>query len=75
MLGLFEKLGQQVVFGREAVGGEGGGVQGGVGVFERVRAGQFKGAVEGAQTAIAPIKLHVSSNSHYDGGSRAGTGR
>ena len=47
-----EKLGQQVLLGGEAVGGEDGGVQGGVGVFERVRAGQFEGAVEGAQAAF-----------------------
>ena len=42
VLGLFEKLGQQVVFCGEAAGGEVGGVQGGVGVFERVRPGQFE---------------------------------
>jgi hypothetical protein len=29
----FQKLGQQVLLGGETVGGEGGGVQGGVGVF------------------------------------------
>jgi hypothetical protein len=40
----FEKLGQQILLGGETVGGEDGGVQGGVGVFERVRAGQFEGA-------------------------------
>jgi hypothetical protein len=42
----FEKLGQQVLFGGEAVGGEDDGVQGGVGVFEGVCTGQFEGAVE-----------------------------
>src|ERR1035438_9543952 len=45
----FEKLGQQVFFGGEAVGGEDGGVQGGVGVFEWICAGQFQGAVEGTE--------------------------
>ena len=48
----FQKLGQQVLFGGEAVGGEDDGVQGGVGVFEGVRARQFEGAVEGAQAAF-----------------------
>ena len=42
----FENLGQQVFFGGETVGGEDGGVQGGVGVFQRVRAGQLEGAPE-----------------------------
>ena len=48
----FEKLGQQVLLGGKAVGGEDGGIQAGVGDFERVRAGQFKGAMEGAQAAF-----------------------
>lgn len=61
-LGLFEargngkvqvqKLGQQVLLGGEAVGGEDGGVQGGVGVFKRVRAGRFEGAVEATEAAF-----------------------
>jgi hypothetical protein len=49
----FKKLGQQVFLGGETVGGEDGGVQGGMGVFKRVRAGQFERAVKGAQ-ADAP---------------------
>ena len=50
----FEKLGQQIFFGGETVGGEDGSVQGGVGVFQRVRAGQLESAVEGAQAALHP---------------------
>ena len=46
-----EELGEQVFLGGEAVGGEDGGVQGGVGVFERIGAGEFKGAIEGAETS------------------------
>ena len=48
-----EKLGQQVFLGGEAIGGADGGVQGGVGVFEGVRAGEFQRAVDGAQVAFS----------------------
>src|ERR1039458_8108209 len=47
-----EELGEQILLGAEAVGGEDGGVQGGVGVFEGVGAGEFEGAVEGTQAAF-----------------------
>jgi hypothetical protein len=53
----FEKLGQQVLFGGEAIGGEDGGIQGGVGVLERVCAGQFEGAVEEAQAAFDGLAI------------------
>lgn len=46
-----EQLFEQVFFGAEAVGGEDGLVERGVGVAQRVLAGQVKGAVEGAQAA------------------------
>jgi hypothetical protein len=39
-----EELGEEVGFGQEVVGGEDGGVEGGVGVFEGVLAGEFEGA-------------------------------
>ena len=44
-----EQLGQEVGVGVEVVGGEGGGVDGGVGGLQFVAAGQFEGAVEGSQ--------------------------
>ena len=47
-----EKLGEQIAFGGEAVGGEDGGVQCGVGVFQRICAGQFEGAIKCAQAAL-----------------------
>ena len=43
-----EQLCQQVGFGFEAVGGEHGGIQRGVGVLERIGAGEFEGAIERA---------------------------
>ena len=46
-----KELGEQILFGAEAVGGEAGGVQRGVGVLERIRAGQFERAIEGANAA------------------------
>ncbi len=46
-----EEPGEEVLFGIEAVGVEDGGVEGSVGVFERGSAGEFEGAVEGAQAA------------------------
>jgi hypothetical protein len=47
-----EKLGEEVGFGGEAVGVEDGGVEGGVGVLERVFAGEFEGTVERAEAAL-----------------------
>src|ERR1035438_10254894 len=47
-----EELGEQILLGAEAVGGEDGGVQGGVGVFEGIGAGEFHRAVEGAEAAF-----------------------
>ena len=47
-----EELGEQILFGTEAVGGEDGGVERGVGVLQRIRAGQFEGAIERAQSAL-----------------------
>lgn len=47
-----EELGEKVGFGIEAVGGQHSGVEGGVGVLEGVGAGEFEGAVEGAETAF-----------------------
>jgi len=52
----FEELGEEVFLGVEAVGGEDGGVEGGVGVFEWGFAGEFEGAVEGAEAAIASTR-------------------
>ena len=46
-----EQLFEQIGFGAEAVGGEDGGVERGVGVAQRVPAGQVEAAVEGAQAA------------------------
>ena len=43
-----EELGEQILLGAEAVGGEDGGVERGVGVLQRIRAGQFEGAIERA---------------------------
>ena len=37
-----EELGEQIAFGIESVGGEDGGVERGVGVAQRIRAGQFQ---------------------------------
>src|SRR5205085_11098427 len=45
-------LGEQVLLGREAVGGDGGGVEGGVGVLQGVAAGELQRAVDGPQTAL-----------------------
>ncbi|MGO8927576.1 MAG: hypothetical protein ACLQU3_11880 [Limisphaerales bacterium] len=47
-----EELGEQILLGAEAVGGENGGVQGGVGVFEGIGAGEFQRAVEGAEAGL-----------------------
>lgn len=44
--------GDKVSFSKEAVGGVDGGIEGGVGVFQRIGSGQFEGAVEGAQAAF-----------------------
>ena len=44
-----EELGERVFLGGEALGGEDDGVQGGMGVFEGIGAGQFERAVEAAQ--------------------------
>ncbi len=43
-----EELGEEVGLGVEAVGGEHGGIQRGVGVLERIGAGEFEGAIERA---------------------------
>lgn len=47
-----EELGEEVRLGGEAVGGEHGGIQRGVGVLERIGAGEFEGAIERAQPAL-----------------------
>jgi hypothetical protein len=47
----FEQLREQVFLGVEAVGGEDGGVEGGVGVFQRMRAGEFERSIDGAEPA------------------------
>ena len=47
-----QELGEQILFRVEAVGGEDGGVKRGVGVFERICAGQFEGPIERAQAAL-----------------------
>ena len=64
----FEKLGQQVLFGGEAVVREDGGIQGGVGVLERVRAGQFEGTVEGAQKGQELMQSSIMPG--HEGGKR-----
>lgn len=46
-----QQLGEQVLLGGEAVGGENGGVEGGVGVLEGVLAGQFQRPVDGPEAA------------------------
>ena len=43
-----EELGEQILRGAEAAGVEDGGVQRGMGVVKRIRAGQFERAIEGA---------------------------
>ena len=47
-----EELLEEVFAGAEAVGVEDSGVEGGVGVLERVAAGEFERAVEGAKAAL-----------------------
>ena len=51
-----QELGQEVGVGVEEVGGQGGGVEGGVGGLEFVAAGQFEGAVEGPQPAAGVLE-------------------
>lgn len=46
-----EELGQEVGLGGEAVGGEDGGVERGVSVFQGIRAGQLQRAIHRAQAA------------------------
>ena len=46
------QLGEQILLGVEAVGGEDGGFERGVGVRQRICAVQFEGAVERAQAAL-----------------------
>lgn len=46
-----EELGQEVGLGGEAVGGQDGGVERGVGVLEGIRAGQLQRAIDRAQAA------------------------
>ena len=60
-----EELGEEVGFGGEAVGGEDGGIERGVGVFERVRAGEFEGAVEGAQAAAHVGQSRGADAAHF----------
>jgi hypothetical protein len=48
---------EEVFLGGEAVGGEDGGVEFGVGVFERILAGQFERAINGPQAAFAFLKI------------------
>jgi hypothetical protein len=47
-----EELGKQILLGAEAIGVEDSGVQRGVGVPQRIRAGQIEGAIEGTQAAL-----------------------
>jgi hypothetical protein len=46
------RLGEEVFFGGEAVGGEDGFVECGVSVFERILAGKLPRAIDGAEAAI-----------------------
>ena len=61
-----EELGQEVGLGGEAVGGEDGGVERGVGVFQGIRAGQLQRAIDRAQAAgdlrqrLGPHATHLS---------------
>ena len=52
-----EELGEEIGLGGEAVGGEYGGIQRGVGVLERIGAGEFEGAIERAQPALELRKV------------------
>src|SRR6266567_5079756 len=47
----FEELGEEVFFGGEAVGGQYGGVERGVGILERILAGEFERAIDGPEAA------------------------
>lgn len=47
-----KKLGEDVILGGEAVGVEGGGGEVGVGVLERVLAGEFQRSIESAEAAL-----------------------
>jgi hypothetical protein len=50
-----KKLGQEILLGRKSVGVQHGRVERGVGVFERVLAGQLQRAIHGAQPARASV--------------------
>jgi len=57
----FEELREEVLLGGEAVGGEDGGIECGVGVFERVVAGEFERAIHGPQAAFDFRKRRVAN--------------
>ena len=63
-----EELGEEVGLRREGEGGEDGGIEGGVGVFERVCAGEFEGAVDGAQTAFHFRQCLGADAAHFAAG-------
>jgi hypothetical protein len=52
-----KELLEEVAFGGETVGGEDGGVEGGVGVFQRVVAGEFERAIDGAEVAKSTARV------------------
>ncbi len=63
-----EQLFEQGFFGAETVGGEDGFVERGVGVAQRVLAGQVEGTVEGAQAAIERGQCLVADAADFAAG-------
>ncbi len=69
-----EELGEEVFLWIEAVGGQDRRIEGGVGVFEGVGAGEFEGAVEGPEAALEALEGRWSNIqiSDFKGGNGTG---
>jgi len=67
-----EELGEQIFLRVEPSGGEDGGVERGVGVLQRIRAGQFEGAIERAQAwrvaDCPPTSIRMALQAHRNYG-------